>query len=493
MKGIAIKHLFDQLGKIRSAHGKNPIASLPDDVILEKLESEELLRTALSRSFEVFENLKVQYPEFIGLDIKECIRKINTNILSFYSADANTPYIPISSAGPWVVTFHGGIIYSSGGYGILGFGHNPDFLIAALSRQQTMANIMTPSFTQYRITNVLRGKIKRKSVYDKFAFMNTGSEANSVAARISDAHAKILTEPGARHFGKEIKYLALEGSFHGRTYDAAQASSSSYKSYKNYLASFRANNKLVTVEPNNLESLQNAFDDAQKNNVYFEMMFMEPVMGEGRAGYSITPEFYNLARKLTKETETLLLIDSIQAGLRCHGVLSFIDYPGFQNIDPPDFETFAKAINCGQYPISILAMNSSTAEYYKTGTYGNTMTGNPRGLEVSAEILERITPELERNIVDRGKELKQEFINIMQEFPGLVQEILGEGLLLSIKINPQYPVEGLNGIEQIIRENGVNVIHSSGNRLRFTPWFLISSNEINLLTSVLRKVFNNIK
>ena len=56
---------------------------------------------------------------------------------------------------------------------------------------------------------------------------------------------------------------------------------------------------------------------------------MEPVMGEGNPGQAITPEFYARARELTEAHGALLLVDSIQAGLRTHGVLSICDYPGF--------------------------------------------------------------------------------------------------------------------------------------------------------------------
>jgi len=54
-------------------------------------------------------------------------------------------------------------------------------------------------------------------------------------------------------------------------------------------------------------------------------MVMEPVMGEGAPGTAITPEFYKNARELCTQNETMLLIDSIQAGLRTTGKLSICD------------------------------------------------------------------------------------------------------------------------------------------------------------------------
>ncbi len=486
--------LFDYLNRMRELHGYQPQATLQTELIKSKVAFNHNLRLAILKSAKVFDNLRATFPELLKLPEVDAIKLLRSNILNFYPDHSSCPYIPIASQGPWIVTFHGGVIYTCGGYGILGFGHNPEFILEILAKEQTMANVMTPNISQYRFTRALLNNIgfSKSPPYQQFALMNTGSEAVSVAARISDAHAKTLTDQGNRHFGKEIKYLALVGGFHGRTYDAAQASSSSYKAYQATLASYRNSKKLVTVIPNDLESLHKAFEQAEKDNVYFEMMFMEPVMGEGRAGFSITPEFYSLARKLTKEHQSLLLVDSIQAGLRCYGVLSINDYPGFEKLEGPDLETFAKAINCGQYPLSVLAMNAYSASFYKAGIYGNTMTGNPRGLDLGSAVLAQMTPEVRANIIAMGEEFKKSLLALQVEFPDIIEEVLGQGLLLSAKINAKYPVEGEHGIENQMRLNGVNVIHSSGNRLRFTPWFLINKEEIDLIQYCLKKVIKKL-
>ena len=115
-------------------------------------------------------------------------------------------------------------------------------------------------------------------------------------------------------------------------------------------------------------------------------------MGEGNPGQAISADFYARARELTQEHGSLLLIDSIQAGLRAHGVLSIVDYPGFQDLPAPDMETYSKALNAGQYPLSVLAMNQRAADLYRTGIYGNTMTSNPRALDVAAAVFDQLTP-----------------------------------------------------------------------------------------------------
>src|SRR3546814_15745664 len=101
---------------------------------------------------------------------------------------------------------------------------------------------------------------------------------------------------------------------------------------------------------------------------------------------------------------SLLLGDSIQAGLRATGTLSVVDYPGFEGQEAPDMETYSKALNAGQYPLSVLALTEHAAGIYQRGTYGNTMTGNPRALDVACAVLDAPTPELRQNILERGEQ-----------------------------------------------------------------------------------------
>jgi len=68
-------------------------------------------------------------------------------------------------------------------------------------------------------------------------------------------------------------------------------------------------------------------------------------------------------------------------------------------------EAWSKALNAGQYPLSVLGMNKRASELYVVGIYGNTMTTNPRALETAVAVLDNITPELRTNIRERGKEM----------------------------------------------------------------------------------------
>ena len=166
-----------------------------------------------------------------------------------------------------------------------------------------MANVMTPSLSQLRFGRMLKREIGRTrggSPYPQFFCLNSGSEAVTLAARIADVNAKLMTDPGARYAGRTIKRVAVKGAFHGRTEKPSIYSDSSRKPYQQHLASFRDEHSLLTVEPYNVEQLRQIFADADKQGWFIEAMFIEPVMGEGDPGRSMTPEFYAAARELTR-------------------------------------------------------------------------------------------------------------------------------------------------------------------------------------------------
>ena len=207
-------------------------------------------------------------------------------------------------------------------------------------------------------------------------------------------------------------------------------------------------------------------------------------MGEGDPGRSVPVEFYNAARALTKAHGAMLLVDSIQAGLRANGVLSIVDYPGFEGVEAPDMETYSKALNAGQYPLSVLAVSKQAAETYRKGLYGNTMTTNPRALDVACAVLKQVTPAVRDNIRTRGTEALQKLEALKGQLGGAITKVQGTGLLFSCELAPEFKCYGARSTEEWLREHGIGVIHGGANSLRFTPTFTITSEEIDLLVAM---------
>ena len=239
---------------------------------------------------------------------------------------------------------------------------------------------------------------------------------------------------------------------------------------------------MITVEPYDIDALKQVFADADANGWFIEAMFLEPVMGEGDPGRGVPPAFYAAARELTKAHGSLLLVDSIQAGLRAHGVLSIVDYPGFEGLEAPDMETYSKALNAGQYPLSVLAVTERAAGLYRKGIYGNTMTTNPRALDVACAVLAQLTPAAARQHPRRAaSEALAKLEKLKAELGGLITKVQGTGLLFSCELAPQFKCYGAGSTEEWLRERGIGVIHGGANSLRFTPHFAIDSDEIDLL------------
>ena len=480
------------LKEIRNNSGNMDTIGLSDEVIEKfcKLDSNLLqaISEALSNHRELRNRLGDEVMQSNEIDL---VSKLQEDFVNFYAPATVNPYVAMAAKGPWIVTSHGAVVHDNGGYGMLGAGHGPSTVIDAMSQNWVMANVMTPSFSHSRLSNALRkelGHTRGNCPFSKFICMNSGSESMTVALRIADINANNQTASGAKYENFPIKMVAVERSFHGRTDRPAQISDSCKSGYDKNLATFQNRDNLILVPANDSAALEEVFKRSVTEKFFIELVAIEPIQGEGNPGMCVTREFYDVARRLTKEHDSMLLVDSIQAGIRGQGCLSVIDYDGFQDAEVPDMETWSKAINAGQYPLSVLGMNERSASMYVVGIYGNTMTTNPRALETAVAVLGQITPELRNNIKERGEEFVEKLKQLAIELPGTITKVQGTGLLLSAELEPsKFPVVGFDAVEPWCRRKGLGVIHGGHNALRFTPHFRITSEEIDLIIDIVRE------
>ena len=493
MKAVSkAEEALGALRKIRKNSGKMDTIGLTDKVIAKFCERDAKLLEAISEGLANHEMLSKSLGKEIMLtDESELVSLLQEDYVNFYAPATVNPYIALAAKGPWIITSHGAVVHDNGGYGMLGAGHGPNRVIDAMSQNWVMANVMTPSFSHSRLANALKselGHTRGHCPFTKFICMNSGSESMTVALRIADINANKQTGPGGKYENYPIKMIAVERSFHGRTDRPAQISHSCKSGYDKNLATFQKRDNLILVPANDPAALEEVFQRSVKEKFFIELVAIEPIQGEGNPGMCVTREFYDAARRLTNEHDSMLLVDSIQAGIRGQGCLSVIDYAGFQDAEVPDMETWSKAINAGQYPLSVLGMNDRASSMYVVGIYGNTMTTNPRALETAVAVLEEITPELRQNIKDRGAEFVEKLQLLAAELPGTITKVQGTGLLLSAELVPEkYPVVGFDAVEPWCRRKGLGVIHGGHNALRFTPHFRITSEEIDLIIDIVRE------
>jgi acetylornithine/succinyldiaminopimelate/putrescine aminotransferase len=484
---MSTKHL-DNLHMLRQTAGPARTRGLEDRIVERFLSSDARLGQAITAAVAERDRLAATHADLFGMDERELCKLLQERLLNFYVPPSINPYVPLAASGPWIITTHGAVVHDSGGYGMLGMGHMPESIQAALSRPCVMANVMTPAIGQKNLTDRLVreiGHTRGSCPFAKFVCLNSGSESVTFACRMVDIHARRMTDANGRHAGKKIQRFAIVEGFHGRTEGPARLSDSCRKSYAKHLASFRDPDNTVFLPVNDNAALRKAFDNAERNGIFVEALFVEPVMGEGIPGLALDRAYYDQAWALTRQMGSLLVVDSIQAALRAHGCLSVIDYPGYETCEPPDIETYSKALNAGQFPLSIAALREEVAATYVHGLYGNTMTTNPRAMEVACAVLDGITEDLRQNIRDRGKEFVAKFERLAEDFPGTIDRVVGTGLMVCALLNPQkYVVVGEGGFEQWLRINGCEMIHGGEHGLRFTPSFDITSAEVDMIVEL---------
>eukprot|EP00747_Dinoflagellata_sp_TGD_P061729 gnl/TRDRNA2_/TRDRNA2_152655_c1_seq5.p1 gnl/TRDRNA2_/TRDRNA2_152655_c1~~gnl/TRDRNA2_/TRDRNA2_152655_c1_seq5.p1 ORF type:complete len:515 (-),score=119.73 gnl/TRDRNA2_/TRDRNA2_152655_c1_seq5:40-1584(-) len=481
-----LPEFMSNLSEMRKAAGKRITAGLSDEFLL-RFGKDLRLHEAVNNAYAIWKGLDPATT--YQIDEEKYIQQVFSGFQHLYPEATRQPYVPLAARGPWMVSLHGAVVHDSGGYGMLGFGHNPPAVLEAMRQDCVMANHMTPSLAYPEFFNALRTEIGRsrpKCPYESFICLNSGSEANEMVLRLCDMHTGNVAQ------GRKVHNLVVEGSFHGRTLAAAfltETTKDTYKKEKAYLlSSMQEQAYALSCPPNDVEALKHWFQRCVDEGCYIQAVYLEGVMGEGNPGVALTPEFYMAARELTLQHDCALCIDSIQAGIRTTGNLSICDYPGFETLPPPDFEVYSKALNAGQYPMSVVALAPRAATWYRHGVYGNTMTGNPRACRVATAAMKQLTPALRANIAEMGKYAVQKYDALMHELPDMIIRVNGTGLLYQVKVDEKYPVTAMDGIEMLLRRRGINVIHGGTNALRFTPNFDITKEELDMQVAHVRQV-----
>jgi acetylornithine aminotransferase len=258
-------------------------------------------------------------------------------------------------------------------------------------------------------------------------FTNSGTESLEGAL-------KIVKKYGNDKFGaSDYTILALTNSFHGRSLGALSITSKEV--YRNPFEPLIPN--VEFVESNNIEALENAFNDFKVAG-----LFIETVQGEAGVK-ALNKEFLTKARELTIDNEALLIVDEVQSGVGRTG--QWFSYQN-SNIVPnnffPDVITLAKSLG-GGFPIGgIVAFNNSeigsinASEILVPGNHGTTFGGNPLACAAANKVIDIIKRDkLLTRVNELNTYIKSNFKN------SNVVEIRGEGLLIAFQLPKDFSKE----------------------------------------------------
>jgi 4-aminobutyrate aminotransferase-like enzyme len=199
------------LARVRTQIGSSAMGMMShglSDGTLSRFANDPFLSDAMEIALEKFEEMPADYRHMISTRTEQqLINDLQKGYVNFYDPNTINPYIPLGSAGPWVISTHGGVFYDTGGYGMLGLGQNPTELAAPMAEHTHQANIMTASFSQKTFYHTMMRELNAGmngcakaeqfnehgscgSPYDQFMCLNSGSESVGLAIRVADAHAK---------------------------------------------------------------------------------------------------------------------------------------------------------------------------------------------------------------------------------------------------------------------------------------------------------------
>src|SRR5690348_7129927 len=136
---------IDLLRELRNHGGKARTHGLDDATIERFVAKDADLAGAISDAHAAFAQLKSQHPEVLGLDEDAQLHALQSGFVNFYPDDAVCPFVPLAARGAWIVTLKGAVLYDCGGYGMLGFGHNPPAVLRASANPRGLAKLLRPS------------------------------------------------------------------------------------------------------------------------------------------------------------------------------------------------------------------------------------------------------------------------------------------------------------------------------------------------------------
>ncbi len=342
-----------------------------------------------------------------------------------------------------------------GGIAVNALGHAHQRIVKVIRREAARAIHLSNLYH-----NAYQGPLARKlagwSGMDRVFFSNSGTEAIDGAMKLARLFGRKADEaPGTT--AKKHRFLALENSFHGRTFGAISVTST--EKYRLPFAPLVPGVEFVRF--NDVADLEAKFDDTVCG------ILLETIQGEGGI-YPVSEVFWNRARSLATHHGALLIADEIQCGLGRTG--RFFGYQKFSA--KPDIVLIAKPLAAG-LPLGAILTTEDVASRVSPGMHGTTFGGGPLACAVALEFLNIVEDEkLLENIRLRGAELHEGLTKLAAKF-GFIREIRGEGLMIGVELS----IEGAPFVSEALRRGLlINCTHDF--TLRLLPPFIITRAQV---------------
>lgn len=354
--------------------------------------------------------------------------------------------------GVWLETEAGERYLDFGsGVAVNALGHAHPHLVAALKAQ---AEKLWHTSNLYRVAGQesLAERLVATTFADKVFFCNSGAEACEGAIKAARRYHAVNGEP------ERFRIVTCHGAFHGRTLATLAAAGNA-----KYLEGFGPEMPGFDHVPyNDLDAVRDAIGPETA------AVMIEPVQGEGGVNVG-SAEFLRGVRALCDEAGILLVLDEVQTGVGRSGRFFSHEWAGIT----PDIMAVAKGIG-GGFPLGAVLATEKAAAGLSPGMHGSTFGGNPLATAAGNAVLDIVLePGFLESVQQRALRLRQSLASVVDQFPGLVTEVRGQGLLAGIKVTvpPGEVVSAALGEKLLLVGAGDNVV-------RVLPPLTVSDDEI---------------
>jgi acetylornithine aminotransferase len=168
-----------------------------------------------------------------------------------------------------------------------------------------------------------------------------------------------------------------------------------------------------------------------------------------------------------------LILDEVQVGMGRSGNLWGYETLGIE----PDIFTLAKGL-AGGVPIGAL-LCQEFCNVFEPGDHASTFGGNPLACAAAlsvCRILEQ--PGFLENVQQRGEQLRTGLQALSQQYPALIAEIRGWGLINGLELRPDAGLTSAAVVKAAMAE-GLLLVPAGPQVVRFVPPLIVSKAEID--------------
>ena len=376
-------------------------------------------------------------------------------------------------------------------FGAVPFGHDPEPIWEALEgvRRQSQPNLVITSISAAAGDLAERLVAIAPSGLDHAVFTNSGAEAIEAAIKL------------ARCRTGRLGILSTRDGFHGLTLAGMSATGRDF-----FQRGFGAPVQGFNYVPfGDIDALQMTL---QMRPDFFAAFVIEIIQGE--SGIHVAPTGYlKAAAELCHRFGALLIVDEVQTGLGRTGTLFACEHEGVT----PDILTLAKALGGGLMPIGACLYSRSVYTEQFDLRHGSTLAGNALACRAALATIEQLTKDdcrLVKQVDTIGTRLRQQLRALQSEYPTMVADIRGRGLMLGVELNLDDIAETQTGMLAIMQDHGLllymvvsyllNVQHiriapsfTHGTVLRIEPPLIADAQLCDLLINALRRVLEILK